>query len=166
MRKTFFMMMLLLCACIGRSIAQETVVTRDTVVCETCDVYTQPQPTDDRFRVVTNRFWSNWFVLGNVGMHAFYGDYSRFGTIEDFISPDINVGFGKWFTPGIGAKIQFGRSNSKGCSKYENYFTYGDPLTSSNGEQYWKTKMNWWDLNVNAMFNLSRLFCGYEGKVS
>lgn len=166
MRKTILMMMMLLWACMGRSSAQEAVATSDTVVCETCDVYTQPQPTDDRFRVVTNRFWSNWFVLGNVGMHAFYGDYSRFGTIEDFISPDINVGFGKWFTPGIGAKIQFGRSNSKGCSKYENYFTYGDPLTSSNGEQYWKTKMNWWDLNVNAMFNLSRLFCGYEGKVS
>ena len=159
-------MMMMLCACIGRIGAQETVVTSDTVACETCDVYTQSQPTDDRYRVVTNRFWANWFVLGNVGMHAFYGDYSRFGTIEDFISPDINVGFGKWFTPGIGAKIQFGRSNSKGCSKFENYFTYGDPLTSSNGEQYWKTKMNWWDLNVNAMFNLSRLFCGYEGKVS
>ena len=159
-------MMMMMCACIGRIGAQEAVVTSDTVACETCDVYTQSQPTDDRYRVVTNRFWANWFVLGNVGMHAFYGDYSRFGTIEDFISPDINVGFGKWFTPGIGAKIQFGRSNSKGCSKFENYFTYGDPLTSSNGEQYWKTKMNWWDLNVNAMFNLSRLFCGYEGKVS
>lgn len=164
MRKTILMMMM--CACIGRIGAQEAVVTSDTVACETCDVYTQSQPTDDRYRVVTNRFWANWFVLGNVGMHAFYGDYSRFGTIEDFISPDINVGFGKWFTPGIGAKIQFGRSNSKGCSKFENYFTYGDQLTSSNGEQYWKTKMNWWDLNVNAMFNLSRLFCGYEGKVS
>ena len=158
--------MMMMCACIGRIGAQEAVVTSDTVACETCDVYTQSQPTDDRYRVVTNRFWANWFVLGNVGMHAFYGDYSRFGTIEDFISPDINVGFGKWFTPGIGAKIQFGRSNSKGCSKFENYFTYGDQLTSSNGEQYWKTKMNWWDLNVNAMFNLSRLFCGYEGKVS
>ena len=165
MRKTILMMMML-CACIGRIGAQEAVVTSDTVACETCDVYTQSQPTDDRYRVVTNRFWANWFVLGNVGMHAFYGDYSRFGTIEDFISPDINVGFGKWFTPGIGAKIQFGRSNSKGFSKYKNYFTYGNPLTSSNGEQYWKTKMNWWDLNVNAMFNLSRLFCGYEGKVS
>ena len=165
MRKTILMMMML-CACIGRISAQEAVVTSDTVVCETCDVYTQSQPTDDRFRVVTNRFWANWFVLGNVGMHAYYGDFSRFGTVEDFISPDINVGFGKWFTPGIGAKIQFGRSNSKGFSKYENYFTYGDMLTNSKGEQYWKTKMDWWDLNVNAMFNLSRLFCGYEGKVS
>ena len=165
MRKTILMMMML-CACMGRIGAQEAVVTRDTVVCETCDVYTQSQPTDDRFRVVTNRFWANWFVLGNVGMHAYYGDFSRLGTMEDFISPDINVGFGKWFTPGIGAKIQFGRSNSKGFSKYENYFTYGDMLTNSNGEQYWKTKMDWWDLNVNAMFNLSRLFCGYEGKVS
>ena len=165
MRKTILMMMML-CACIGRISAQEAVVTSDTVVCETCDVYTQSQPTDDRFRVVTNRFWANWFVLGNVGMHAYYGDFSRLGTVEDFISPDINVGFGKWFTPGIGAKIQFGRSNSKGFSKYENYFTYGDMLTNSKGEQYWKTKMDWWDLNVNAMFNLSRLFCGYEGKVS
>ena len=37
------------------------------------------QPTDDVYRVVTNRFWDNWFMFGNVGAHAFFGDYAGIG---------------------------------------------------------------------------------------
>ena len=53
--------------------AQE-IIKSDTVICESCETFSQAQPTDDRYRVVTNRFWANWFVLGNVGGHAFFGD--------------------------------------------------------------------------------------------
>lgn len=45
-------------------------------------------------------------------------------------------------------------------------FAQGGQLTTSDGTPYWETKMKWLDFNVNAMFNLSRLFCGYEGKDS
>ena len=88
----------------------------DTVLSETNPL---AQPTDDRYRVVTNRFWDNWFVLGSVGGHAFFGDYGTVGDFKGKLSPDFNVGVGKWFTPGIGVKLQFGIGNSRGFSKEE-----------------------------------------------
>lgn len=162
MRKLVLSMLILLSVGWGNVSAQE-IVSSDTTVCE---VNQEPQPTDDHYRIVTNRFWDNWFVLANVGGHAFVGDYGSVGKFSGLLSPDFNVGIGKWFTPGIGAKLQFGIGNSKGYSKEETIFTYGDWLTNGDGIPYLKSKNKWWDLNVNAMFNLSRLFCGYEGKVS
>ena len=121
------------------------------------------QPTDDHYRVVTNRFWDNWFVLGSVGYHGFFGDYGTVGDFKGKLSPDFNVGVGKWFTPGIGVKFQFGLGNSKGYTEEDNIFVQGGSLTADDGTVYWKTKYKWWDLNANVMFNLSRLFKGYEG---
>ena len=157
---------LLLACCSLCGLKAQEIIKSDTVRCESCEVISQGQPTDDRYRVVTNRFWDNWFVLGNVGAHAFFGDYGTLGGLSDKISPDFSIGFGKWFTPGIGAKFQFGMSNSKGFSEQENWFTYGETLHTEDGTPYWKNKMVWSNFNVSAMFNLSRLFRGYEGKIS
>ncbi len=165
MKKIVFSIMMLLGYSLSSVCAQET-VSMDTVRCESCDSLTRPQPTDDRYRIVTNRFWDNWFVLGNIGGHAFFGDYGSVGDFSGLLSPDFNVGVGKWFTPGIGAKLQFGLSNSRGFSEERTYFTYGEQQTADDGTTYWKSKNKWWDMNVSAMFNLSRLFCGYEGKES
>ena len=157
---------LLLACCSLCGLKAQEIIKSDTVRCESCEVISQGQPTDDRYRVVTNRFWDNWFVLGNVGAHAFFGDYGTLGGLSDKISPNFSIGFGKWFTPGIGAKVQFGMSDSKGFSKEENCFTYGETLHTEDGTPYWRNKMVWSNFNVNAMFNLSRLFRGYEGKIS
>ena len=156
---------LFFCCSLFGAQAQE-IIKSDTVKCETCETFSQAQPTDDIYRVVTNRFWDNWFVLGNVGGHAFFGDYGTLGGLSEKMSPNFSIGFGKWFTPGIGVKAQFGMSNSKGFSEQKNWFTYGDPMYTADGTPYWKNKMQWTNFNVNAMFNLSRLFHGYEGKVS
>ena len=157
---------LLLACCSLCGLKAQEMIKSDTVRCESCEVISQGQPTDDRYRVVTNRFWANWFVLGNVGAHAFFGDYGTLGGLSDKISPNFSIGFGKWFTPGIGAKFQFGMSDSKGFSEQENWFTYGDPMQTADGTNYWRNKMVWSNFNVSAMFNLSRLFRGYEGKIS
>lgn len=160
MRKLMLLILTLLLICGGAG--AQTVVS-DTVRGEAT---VQPQPTDDHYRVVTNRFWDNWFVFGEIGAHAFAGDYGSVGDFGGLISPDFKVGVGKWFTPGIGVKFQFGMGNSKGYSKEETMFAKGDQLIADDGTPYWKTKMKWLDFSVNAMFNLSRLFCGYEGKES
>lgn len=154
MKKVMFLFVALMLASVG---AHAQTVISDTVRSE---VAVQPQPTDDHYRVVTNRFWDNWFVFGEVGAHAFVGDYGSVGDFGGLVSPDFKIGVGKWFTPGIGAKIQFGMGNSRGYTKEETMFVVGGPYTTGDGTPYWKTKMKWLDFNVNAMFNLSRLFCG------
>lgn len=163
MKRTLVSLLLLWVGWVGVVQAQETVVS-DTVRCWECD--SVGQPTDNHYRVVTNKFGANWFILANAGGHAFLGDYWKVGKFSGLISPDVNVGVGRWFTPGIGAKLQFGLGNSLGYSKEKTYFTYGDWQTNADGIPYLRSKNRWWDLNVSAMFNLSRLFCGYEGKVS
>ena len=155
-----FLILALLLVCGGAG--AQTVVS-DTVRGEAA---VQPQPTDDHYRVVTNRFWDNWFVFGEIGAHAFAGDYGSVGDFGGLISPDFKVGVGKWFTPGIGVKFQYGMGTSKGYSKEKTMFAKGDQLIADDGTPYWKTKMKWLDFSVNAIFNLSRLFCGYEGKES
>ena len=165
MKKKLMGVILFVCCSLFGAQAQE-IIKSDTVKCETCETFSQAQPTDDIYRVVTNRFWDNWFVLGNVGGHAFFGDYGTLGNLSEKMSPNFSIGVGKWFTPGIGVKAQFGMSNSKGFSEQENWFTYGEPMYTADGTPYWKNKMQWTNFNVNAMFNLSRLFHGYEGKVS
>ena len=155
-----FLILALLLVCGGAG--AQTVVS-DTVRGEAA---VQPQPTDDHYRVVTNRFWDNWFVFGEIGAHAFAGDYGSVGDFGGLISPDFKVGVGKWFTPGIGVKFQYGMGTSKGYSKEKTMFAKGDQLIADDGTPYWKTKMKWLDFSVNAMFNFSRLFCGYEGKES
>ena len=44
------------------------------------------QPTDDEYRVVTNRFWNNWFVYGDFGYHTFRGDWSGNGKFKETLN--------------------------------------------------------------------------------
>lgn len=147
--------------------AQET-VKNDTVRCWDCESKAVGQPTDDRYRVVTNRFLANWFVVGAFGGHMFAGDgclgmHNK--RIREHYSPDGYIAVGKWFTPGIGAKVQYGIGRSEGHSDFESVFAYGEPFYED-GKAFWHAKTDWWDISVHAMFNLSRLICGYEGKDS
>lgn len=162
MRKFVWSMLMLLSVGWGSALAQE-IVSSDTTVCE---VNQTPQPTDDHYRVVTNRFWDNWFIMGAVGGHMFAGDGCQgVSKMGEHYSPDFYMGLGKWFTPGIGARVQFGVGRSQGHSDFESVFAYGEPFIE-NGKEYWRAKTDWWDISAQAMFNLSRLIYGYEGKNS
>lgn len=114
-------------------------------------------------RVVTNKFGKNWFIFATGGAHAFFGDYSNLGPFRTTISPDFSIGVGKWFTPGIGLKVEYiFPTNSRGYTRNERNWAYGEPMYDKEGE-YWKFKTHWWDLSASVILNLSRLFRGYEG---
>ena len=121
----------------------------------------------DPMRVVTNRFGKNWFVFGTVGAHTFRGDYSTTGSFGGTVSPDWSVGVGKWFTPGIGLKLEFIGSNSRGYTEYiTGHYGYGDVMLTKDNTPYRKMKTGWWDISGSVILNLSRLFFGYEGAYS
>lgn len=114
-------------------------------------------------RVVTNKFGKNWFLFAAGGAHAFFGDYSNLGPFKTTISPDFSIGVGKWFTPGIGLKVEFILpTNSRGYTRDAHNWAYGEPMVDKEGN-YWRFKTHWWDLSANVILNLSRLFRGYEG---
>ncbi len=130
------------------------------------DYVPRMQPTDDQYRVVTNRFWDNWWVYGDIGVHTFRGDWSGNGKFKETLSPDFTVGVGKWFTPGFGIKAQFGMGNSRGFTEVWTPYAVGsedNPMLKADGTPYWKLKTKWWDINANVVFNISRILYGWEG---
>jgi len=124
------------------------------------------QPTDDQYRVVTNRFWHNWWVSADIGGHTFRGDWSGNGKFKETLSPDFTVGVGKWFTPGFGIKAQFGMGSSRGFTEIWTPYAVGSessPMLKDDGTPYWKLKTKWWDINANVTFNISRILYSWEG---
>ena len=135
-------------------------IARDTTYYEApTTVRVQRDSLNDPQRVVTNRFGKDWFIYGNVGGHTFRGDHSGLGKFKGTLSPEIELGFGKWFTPGVALRLGVMYSNSRG------YTIYGSdlPYTTSDGMPYGPMKTGWWDFSAGALLNLSRLFMGYEG---
>jgi len=115
-------------------------------------------------QVVTNKFGKNWFLFATGGVHTFRGDYSSTGKFNGTLSPEWGVGLGKWFTPGVGLKVEFIRSNSRGYTEYlTGHYGYGDMMLTSDDTPYRKMKTGWWDISASAILNLTRLFFGYEG---
>ena len=56
----------------------------------------------DKYQVITNPFWSNWFFSIGGGAEATFGDNDSAGSFGKRISPTLNISVGKWFTPGLG----------------------------------------------------------------
>lgn len=119
------------------------------------------------YRVVTNTFGKNWFVFATAGAHSFQGDYSSWGKFGGTIAPDYGVGIGKWFTPGVAVKLEFIRGDSRGYTAYmSGHYGYGEIMQRPDGTPYRKMKTRWWDISGSVIFNLTRLFLGYEGAYS
>ena len=113
-------------------------------------------------QVITNFFRHNWFVLGNAGINAFWGDYG-IGNLTTRLTPQFNIGVGKWFVPGFGAKLQFTGFSSKENKSVDVNYLNDKTFYDSDDYPYWNKTIKWCDLNFNMMFNLSRLIKGYEG---
>lgn len=113
----------------------------------------------DRYQVLTNPFWSNWFFSVGGGAQVLYGNGDKAGKFKDCISPVLNVAIGKWFTPGLGLRLQYSGLEAKG-------FTYNKtaPFVTGNqlGDGYYKQKFDYMNLHGDIMFNLNALFGGYN----
>lgn len=139
-------------------------VYRDTIlVVDTVRVYVEKNDEENNpFMVVSNPFRQDWFVFTSGGLHTFRGDYSGDGPFLGTVSPDFSLGFGKWFMPWLGLKIEAIASNSRGYTEYKDgHYGYGDWINEGPG--YRKMKTAWLDTGASAVLNLTRLLNGFEG---
>lgn len=113
----------------------------------------------DKYQVITNPFWDNMFFSLGGGAQAMFGDKDWAGKFKDRITPTMNVSLGKWFTPGLGLRLQYSGLQSKGWAKYENT-AYVKSDKQTNG--YFKQKFNYMNFHGDVMFNLSAMFGGYN----
>lgn len=105
-----------------------------------------------KYSVATNSFWQNWFVQVNASWNAFYSneekgaDFAK-GPFKDFRSaPGFSVAVGKWFTPGLGLRTKFAAMNGRSVISEDKDIN----------------DIKFWNLQEQALFNLSNMFCGYS----
>lgn len=120
--------------------------------------------TDNSHRVITNPWKNNWYVTANAGVNAFFGD-KHVGDFKYRLTPQFNIGVGKWLVPGFGIDLQFTGFRSKSHKGIDtDIFTRDEPMrTDKDGNNYWQENIKWWDLSFNAKFNITRIIYGYEG---
>lgn len=113
----------------------------------------------DKYPVVTNPFWSNWFFSVGGGAEFTLGNHDTAGSFGKRISPTLNVAVGKWFTPGLGLRLQYSGLQSRGyaCDATTDYVR-GAQLK----EGYYKQRFNYMNLHGDVLFNLNALFGGYN----
>ena len=105
-----------------------------------------------KYSVATNSFWSNWFIQGNFAYSAFYSNEEKHegfskSPLKDFRRGlGFSVAIGKWFTPGIGLRTKFNAMDGKS-------------VISTNADA---NKIKYWNLQEQALLNLSNLLCGYN----
>lgn len=113
----------------------------------------------DKYQVITNPFWSNWFFSIGGGAETMYGDNDKAGSFGQRISPTLNVALGKWFTPGLGLRLQYSGLQAKGFT-YDANAPYVKGARTDDG--YYKQRFNYMNLHGDVMFNLNALFGGYN----
>jgi outer membrane protein OmpA-like peptidoglycan-associated protein len=126
---------------------------------ETRDGSAAPQ-TSNKYQVFTNKFWHNWFISAGGGASVMFGEADRKADFDDRISPTFHVAMGKWFTPGLGLRLQYSGLQAKGASLY----TGGNYADAASVGGIHAQKFNYMNLHGDALLNLSTLFFGYNEK--
>ena len=119
----------------------------------------------DKYKVETNRFWSNWFISVGGGVQTYFGDHNKQVKLGDRLSPALDVAVGKWFTPGIGVRLMYSGLSINGATQ-TGVHSNGKPISGKPWEGYWLTEQSFdfMHLHGDVMFNMSNLLCGYNEK--
>lgn len=141
----------------GTAMAQESQTVQNGDFTETVEYST------DKFKVETNRFWSNWFVSAGGGVNLYFGDHDKQAKFGQRLGPAVDVAIGKWFTPGIGVRFAYSGLSVKGATQTGIHST-GEEVPGKGGYGYWltKQKFNFFNFHLDAMFNVSNLLFGYN----
>lgn len=126
---------------------------------------------NDRYKVETNHFWDNWFVSAGFGGQIIFGNHDKQVKFFDRIAPALDIAVGKWFTPGIGVRLMYSGLSVKGATQKEGHGEFpthstGVDVPGKGGDGYWlmKQKFDFYNLHLDALFNMSNILCGYNEK--
>ena len=126
---------------------------------------------NDKYKVETNHFWDNWFVSGGFGGQVLFGNHDKQVKFLDRVAPALDIAVGKWFTPGIGVRLMYSGLSVKGATQKEGHGEFpthstGVDVPGKGGDGYWlmKQKFDFYNLHLDALFNMSNILCGYNEK--
>lgn len=117
--------------------------------------------------VEINSFWSNWFISAGGGAQIYFGDHDRQANFGDRLSGALDIAVGKWFSPEIGVRLMYSGLSAKGATQKGHLaHSTGVDLPGKGGNGYWleKSKFNFFNFQIDAMFNASNIIWGYNEK--
>ena len=79
--------------------------------------------SNDKYKVETNGFWSNWFITAGAGPQVMFSDHDKQMGFGERISPAVDIAVGKWFTPGMGLRLMYSGVSLKGATQNSSYST-------------------------------------------
>ena len=115
----------------------------------------------DKYKVETNRFWSNWFISVGGGAQMYFGDHNKQMSLGERLSPALDVAVGKWFTPGIGVRAMYSGLSIKGATQNGAHST-GEVYDASQWLD--KQKFDFMNIHGDVLFNMSNILFGYNEK--
>lgn len=131
------------------------------VFAQTSKVEEKVEYSQDKYKVETNRFWSNWFISAGAGGQVYFGDHDKQAKLKDRISGAVDIAVGKWFTPGIGVRVMYSGWKLKGATQTKIHST-GEAVPGKENVWLEKSKFNFANFHGDVLFNLSNLLCGYK----
>lgn len=107
--------------------------------------------------VIINSFWDNWFIQAGLGMSLLNIQGTNFANVfPNGSTLGINLGFGKWITPGIGIRGGLNWQNGiVGNNRLSWLDTEGKPGSNHRGGGYVA-------FYADLFLNLHNLFGGYD----
>ena len=109
----------------------------------------------------TCHFGDNWFISAAGGVQIYFGDHDRQVSFGDRIAPALDINVGKWFTPVVGVRLGYNGLSIKGATRWGQAHSTGVPVDGW-GEGLYKSKFGYYNIHVDAMFNISNFIGGYK----
>ena len=126
-------------------------------------VDTVVQPSTDNSRVITNKFWDNWYIGAGAGAQIFFNDHDRQMEFGERLSPAFTFYVGKWISPVFGFRLGASGFKANGATQNGAHST-GDPYDGKPWEGYWleKQEIPFYHLHGDVLLNLMNAFGGYK----
>lgn len=129
--------------------SQDFKIKRDTVI----------RQSEDKYKVVTNGFWDNWFIGAGAGTQMYFSDHSNQMEFSERLSPAYEFYFGKWFSPDIGLRAAVNGQKILGVTQNHSYST-GEVYDASKWLE--KREIKYFNVHADVLFNLSNVLSGYK----
>jgi hypothetical protein len=121
-------------------------------------VEAQTSTTPDKYKVETNSFWDNWFIQVGGGGQVYFGDGDSQGSFGKRIAPALDIAVGKWFTPGLGLRLEYSGLQIKGFGYIPGSYATGARNDKGAYAQQWDVA----HLHGDILFNVSNVLFGYN----
>jgi outer membrane protein OmpA-like peptidoglycan-associated protein len=112
---------------------------------------------------LTNRFGDNWFISAGGGVNVYMGESDNRVKFGNRLAPAVDVALGKWFTPAVGARLEYSGIKAKGGNPTADApFVVGDAVKGRAGDTYYPMKFNYSFVHADFLWNISSALGGYK----